>query len=138
MATIDKNELPEIEYDLRALRKNEDISDEKKMAQYKKAKETQKMFKKMTDKKVKINMNIFDRAYFEVKGLIENLKNKIALPEPKRENIIDKTATDSKAETEVSPTAKKLMDQYRVEVKKIEPVVENKENVIENPEHELR
>ena len=122
---------------LRDLRKNEVLLDEQKMAQYKKAKETQKMFKQMVDSKVKIKMSILDKAYFGVKGFIENFKNKIALPEPKRENVID-NATDSKETTEVSPTAKKLMEQYRVEVKKIEPVVENKGNVVENSEHEGR
>lgn len=69
-------DFPEIEYDFRDLRKNDKLTEEEKIEAYMQAKETIKMLKAMMPHgKIKMNIGILDRIYFEIKKKLVQGKN---------------------------------------------------------------
>lgn len=92
MYSITMFDFPKIEYKLDNLKKSK-LNENQKLEMYKKVKASEKMFKKFGLKnKINIKMSLMDKAYFNVKSLVENLKSTKAL-KPANRNIIDNQNT---------------------------------------------
>jgi len=79
----------QINYELRHLKESQTMAEEEKIKIYKRAKETQNLFKMFGANNIKLEINLFDRAYFEIQNLIHTIKNRgkvQALPEGKSQN----------------------------------------------------
>ncbi len=92
MYSITMFDFPKIEYKLNNLKKSK-LDENQKLEMYRKVKASEKMFKKFGLKnKINIKMSLMDKAYFNVKSLVENLKSTKAL-KPANRNIIDNQNT---------------------------------------------
>ncbi len=92
MYSITMFDFPKIEYKLDNLKKSK-LNENQKLEMYKKVKASEKMFKKFGLKNnINIKMSLMDKAYFNVKSLVENLKSTKAL-KPANRNIIDNQNT---------------------------------------------
>jgi len=82
-------ELPQITYNLKGIRKSElDLAT--KLDRYSSAKEMKKIFEKMGLKdKVDIKIGLMDKMYLGVKGFIKNIKNKKSLPASQKLDSIE-------------------------------------------------
>lgn len=91
--TAQSDNIPQIQYDLRDLKKS-DMEMYSKIELYNKAKETQDTFKKIKGK-VKVTINILDRAYFEAQKFLQDRNSNQPLPLPPSGHVSTRNAFQS-------------------------------------------
>ena len=104
----DIEELPEITYNFKGLRKNKEITSSRKMELYQTAKLTKKMYTEMGRKKdIKIKMSLIDKVYFGIKDFwsIDEIDENVYKMLPQNEDT--NKENDNSPEPEVQePTSK--------------------------------
>jgi len=103
--------IPQIEYELKELKKNEQLTVEEKISLYEQAKDVHNTLKK-AKQKVSINMGLVDRAYFEIQKLLQN-KDKVKALNPgsnKIQEVTTKTHADFVNEIQYDVSEEKALE----------------------------